>query len=170
MWIFHTGAVYTNAFLYWGCENWIFGPNITSYLLSQLLAIYEHRIAVEGFIWGINSFDQWGVELGKVSWLISDPLCSYFYPWHRNILCYSCFFLMGFFMSYAHFFFFLIWLCLLSFIMFIQSLATQVRKQLNASRTQGEPVQGFNFSTTSMLTRYLQVWQILIVFQEELFS
>ena len=32
----------------------------------QLLAIYEHRIAVEGFIWGINSFDQWGVELGKV--------------------------------------------------------------------------------------------------------
>lgn len=32
----------------------------------QLLAIYEHRIAVEGFVWGINSFDQWGVELGKV--------------------------------------------------------------------------------------------------------
>ncbi|XP_022637477.1 glucose-6-phosphate isomerase, cytosolic isoform X2 [Vigna radiata var. radiata] len=37
-----------------------------------------------------------------------------------------------------------------------QSLATQVRKQLNASRTLGKPVQGFNFSTTSMLTRYLQ--------------
>ncbi|KAL5144501.1 Glucose-6-phosphate isomerase, cytosolic [Glycine soja] len=68
---------------------------------QPLLAIYEHRIAVEGFIWGINSFDQWGVELGK-------------------------------------------------------SLATQVRKQLNASRTKGEPIQGFNFSTTTMLTRYLQ--------------
>jgi len=54
--------------------------------------------------------------------------------------------------------------------MFIQSLATQVRKQLNASRTKGEPVQGFNFSTTSMLTRYLKVWWILILFQEELFS
>ena len=34
--------------------------------LPQLLASYEHRIAVEGFVWGINSFDQWGVELGKV--------------------------------------------------------------------------------------------------------
>ncbi|CAL5323063.1 unnamed protein product [Camellia sinensis] len=32
---------------------------------NDLLAFYEHRIAVEGFIWGINSFDQWGVELGK---------------------------------------------------------------------------------------------------------
>jgi glucose-6-phosphate isomerase len=34
--------------------------------LGQLLALYEHRTAVQGFIWGINSFDQWGVELGKV--------------------------------------------------------------------------------------------------------
>ena len=32
---------------------------------GQLLALYEHRTAVEGFLWGINSFDQWGVELGK---------------------------------------------------------------------------------------------------------
>ncbi|KAK7316382.1 hypothetical protein VNO77_35386 [Canavalia gladiata] len=76
-------------------------PSLNAYNIGQLLAIYEHRIAVEGFIWGINSFDQWGVELGK-------------------------------------------------------SLATQVRKQLNLSRTKGEPVQGFNFSTTAMLTRYLQ--------------
>ena len=29
-------------------------------------AIYEHRVATQGFIWGLNSFDQWGVELGKV--------------------------------------------------------------------------------------------------------
>ncbi|RDX68917.1 Glucose-6-phosphate isomerase, cytosolic 1 [Mucuna pruriens] len=76
-------------------------PSLNAYNIGQLLAIYEHRIAVEGFIWGINSFDQWGVELGK-------------------------------------------------------SLATQVRKQLHASRTKGEPVQGFNFSTTAMMTRYLQ--------------
>jgi glucose-6-phosphate isomerase len=34
--------------------------------VGQLLALYEHRVAVQGFIWGINSFDQWGVELGKV--------------------------------------------------------------------------------------------------------
>lgn len=33
---------------------------------GQLLALYEHRTAVQGFVWGINSFDQWGVELGKV--------------------------------------------------------------------------------------------------------
>ena len=34
--------------------------------VGQLLGIYEHRTVVQGFLWGINSFDQWGVELGKV--------------------------------------------------------------------------------------------------------
>ena len=34
--------------------------------IGQLLAMYEHRTAVQGFIWGVPSFDQWGVELGKV--------------------------------------------------------------------------------------------------------
>jgi len=33
---------------------------------GQLLALYEHRVFVQGSVWGINSFDQWGVELGKV--------------------------------------------------------------------------------------------------------
>jgi glucose-6-phosphate isomerase len=33
---------------------------------GQLLALFEHRTAVQGFIWGVNSFDQFGVELGKV--------------------------------------------------------------------------------------------------------
>ncbi|GFY86156.1 sugar isomerase (SIS) family protein [Actinidia rufa] len=76
-------------------------PSLSAYNIGQLLAIYEHRIAVEGFIWGINSFDQWGVELGK-------------------------------------------------------SLASQVRNQLHASRKKGELVKGFNFSTTTMLKRYLE--------------
>lgn len=76
-------------------------PSLTAYNIGQLLAIYEHRVAVQGFIWGINSFDQWGVELGK-------------------------------------------------------SLATQVRKQLHASRVKGEPVEGFNYSTATMMTRYLE--------------
>ncbi len=39
---------------------------LTPYTTGQLLALYEHRTAVQGFVWGINSFDQWGVELGKV--------------------------------------------------------------------------------------------------------
>ncbi len=39
---------------------------LTPFSTGQLLALYEHRTAVQGFIWGINSFDQWGVELGKV--------------------------------------------------------------------------------------------------------
>ena len=34
--------------------------------LGSLLALYEHKIFVQGWLWGINSFDQWGVELGKV--------------------------------------------------------------------------------------------------------
>jgi len=41
-------------------------PKLTAYEIGQLLALYEHRVAVEGFVWGINSFDQWGVELGKI--------------------------------------------------------------------------------------------------------
>ncbi|KAG7533051.1 Phosphoglucose isomerase (PGI) [Arabidopsis thaliana x Arabidopsis arenosa] len=76
-------------------------PELTAYNVGQLLAIYEHRVAVQGFVWGINSFDQWGVELGKV-------------------------------------------------------LATQVRKQLHSSRTQGTALEGFNYSTTTLLKRYLE--------------
>ena len=34
--------------------------------LGALIALQEHRVFVSGAIWGINSFDQWGVELGKV--------------------------------------------------------------------------------------------------------
>jgi glucose-6-phosphate isomerase len=34
-------------------------------VLGQLVAAYEHRVFTQGVIWGINSFDQWGVELGK---------------------------------------------------------------------------------------------------------
>uniref|UniRef100_A0A0C9RNU4 Glucose-6-phosphate isomerase n=20 Tax=Euphyllophyta TaxID=78536 RepID=A0A0C9RNU4_9CONI len=76
-------------------------PSLTAYDIGQLLAIYEHRIAVQGFIWDINSFDQWGVELGK-------------------------------------------------------SLASRVRTQLNLSRMQGKPVEGFNHSTMKLMNRYLK--------------
>lgn len=41
-------------------------PQLTPSTTGQLLALYEHRVAVQGFVWGVNSFDQWGVELGKV--------------------------------------------------------------------------------------------------------
>jgi glucose-6-phosphate isomerase len=34
--------------------------------LGKLIALYEHSVFVQGVIWGVNSFDQWGVELGKV--------------------------------------------------------------------------------------------------------
>jgi glucose-6-phosphate isomerase len=34
--------------------------------LGALIALQEHRVFVSGSVWGINSFDQWGVELGKV--------------------------------------------------------------------------------------------------------
>jgi glucose-6-phosphate isomerase len=34
-------------------------------VLGELVALYEHKVFVQGTIWGINSFDQWGVELGK---------------------------------------------------------------------------------------------------------
>ena len=38
---------------------------LTPFVLGQLIALYEHRVFVEGAVWGINSFDQFGVELGK---------------------------------------------------------------------------------------------------------
>jgi len=38
---------------------------LTPHTLGKILALYEHRVFVEGVIWDINSFDQWGVELGK---------------------------------------------------------------------------------------------------------
>jgi glucose-6-phosphate isomerase len=40
-------------------------PALTPWHLGALIALYEHKIFVQGVIWGINSFDQWGVELGK---------------------------------------------------------------------------------------------------------
>lgn len=67
---------------------------------GQLLALYEHRTAVQGFVWGIASFDQWGVELGKV-------------------------------------------------------LAKEVRKTLSAARGGSGGVEGFNPSTTALLSAYL---------------
>ena len=47
----------SNSFLY---------KQLTPKTLGSLLAFYEHKIFVQGVIWNINSFDQWGVELGKV--------------------------------------------------------------------------------------------------------
>jgi glucose-6-phosphate isomerase len=44
----------------------ILAQKLTPALLGQLVALYEHKVFTQGVIWGINSFDQWGVELGKV--------------------------------------------------------------------------------------------------------
>ena len=43
----------------------LFAGHADANALGRLLAFYEHRVAIEGFIYDINSFDQWGVELGK---------------------------------------------------------------------------------------------------------
>lgn len=44
----------------------IMAPALTPSVVGQLIALYEHITFVQGAVWGINSFDQWGVELGKV--------------------------------------------------------------------------------------------------------
>jgi len=46
-------------------SNTIMAKELTPETLGKLIALYEHKIFVQGVIWGINSFDQWGVELGK---------------------------------------------------------------------------------------------------------
>jgi glucose-6-phosphate isomerase len=47
-------------------SNTIFAQRLTPEALGKLVALYEHSVFTQGTIWGIDSFDQWGVELGKV--------------------------------------------------------------------------------------------------------
>jgi glucose-6-phosphate isomerase len=49
-------------------------PRLTPFTLGQIIALYEHRVFVEGVILGINSYDQWGVELGKELALALQPI------------------------------------------------------------------------------------------------
>ncbi|NLG46030.1 glucose-6-phosphate isomerase [Gordonia sp. (in: high G+C Gram-positive bacteria)] len=56
----------------------ILAPKLTPSVLGQLIALYEHQTFVKAVVWGINPFDQWGVELGKqqandLAGVISDP-------------------------------------------------------------------------------------------------
>jgi glucose-6-phosphate isomerase len=46
--------------------NVILSEVLTPYRLGTLVALYEHSVFTQGTVWGIDSFDQWGVELGKV--------------------------------------------------------------------------------------------------------
>jgi glucose-6-phosphate isomerase len=46
-------------------SNSIIVKKLTPFTLGKLIALYEHKIFVQGIIWNIYSFDQWGVELGK---------------------------------------------------------------------------------------------------------
>jgi glucose-6-phosphate isomerase len=46
--------------------NVILAEVLTPYSLGTLIALYEHSVFTQGTVWGIDSFDQWGVELGKV--------------------------------------------------------------------------------------------------------
>jgi glucose-6-phosphate isomerase len=51
-------------------------PRLDPFTLGRIIALYEHRVFVEGVILGINSFDQWGVELGKELALALQPILS----------------------------------------------------------------------------------------------
>ena len=42
------------------------GSGLLPKVLGALIALYEHKVFVQGVVWDVNSFDQWGVELGKV--------------------------------------------------------------------------------------------------------
>jgi glucose-6-phosphate isomerase len=55
----------------------ILAERLTPFTLGTLVALYEHIVFVQGVVWGINSFDQWGVELGKVlAGRIADELTA----------------------------------------------------------------------------------------------
>jgi glucose-6-phosphate isomerase len=46
-------------------SNTILADRLTPETLGRLVALYEHAVFTQGVVWNINSFDQWGVELGK---------------------------------------------------------------------------------------------------------
>jgi len=46
-------------------SNTLLVEELTPYALGMIVALYEHKVFVQGVVWGVNSFDQWGVELGK---------------------------------------------------------------------------------------------------------
>ncbi len=54
----------------------ILAPRLTPAVLGQLIALYEHVVFVQGVIWGIDSFDQWGVELGKTQAQALTPVLT----------------------------------------------------------------------------------------------
>jgi glucose-6-phosphate isomerase len=45
--------------------NTLFYRKLDPAILGALIALYEHKVFVQGVVWGVNSYDQWGVELGK---------------------------------------------------------------------------------------------------------
>ena len=47
-------------------SNTLLAERLTPHTLGSLIALYEHSVFTQGVIWSIDSFDQWGVELGKV--------------------------------------------------------------------------------------------------------
>ncbi|GAB3686700.1 glucose-6-phosphate isomerase [Actinocorallia lasiicapitis] len=51
----------------------LLAPKLTPHVLGQLVALYEHIVFVEGMVWGLDPFDQWGVELGKKMALDVQP-------------------------------------------------------------------------------------------------
>ena len=51
-------------------------PKLTPFVLGQIVALYEHRVFVEGVLLGINSYDQWGVELGKELAKALEPIVA----------------------------------------------------------------------------------------------
>jgi len=46
-------------------SNMLLVEQVTPKVLGSLIALYEHKVFVQGVVWGVDSFDQWGVELGK---------------------------------------------------------------------------------------------------------
>jgi glucose-6-phosphate isomerase len=63
----------------------ILAPQLTPRVLGQLVATYEHKVFTQGAVWNVNSFDQWGVELGKVlAKRITPELTSDVEPMHDS--------------------------------------------------------------------------------------
>ena len=46
-------------------STFFYAPELTTFRLGSLIALFEHRTYLAGVLWGLNSFDQWGVERGK---------------------------------------------------------------------------------------------------------
>ena len=111
-------------------SNLLMFKKLNAFVTGQILSMYEHRTAVQGFVWDINSFDQWGVELGKVIAFFYFGVCDLLLEKGKKTQTKTK--------------------------KKSKVLGKKVRASIDGYREKNEKVSGYNSSTQAILTQYLK--------------